>query len=204
MTLVKICGITRDIDIHYVNEAGPDMVGFILCQGFRRTVDPEDAKRMRESLRGPIGSVGVFMDQPVEEVVGIADHIGLDMIQLHGSESDDYIRILKGRTDKTVIKAFRIEGREDVTAARDSAADLVLLDGGTGDGRTFDWSIIEGFGRDYILAGGLTPQNVGEAVRTLRPYAVDTSSGVETEQFKDENKIGAFIKAARATEGNRR
>jgi phosphoribosylanthranilate isomerase len=103
-----------------------------------------------------------------------------------------------------VIKAFRIEGREDVTAARDSAADLVLLDGGTGDGRTFDWSIIEGFGRDYILAGGLTPQNVGEAVRTLRPYAVDTSSGVETEQFKDENKIGAFIKAARATEGNRR
>ncbi|MBO4356811.1 MAG: phosphoribosylanthranilate isomerase, partial [Candidatus Methanomethylophilaceae archaeon] len=104
---------------------------------------------------------------------------------------------LRKKTGKQIIKAFKITCEKDVLEAMNSKADLILLDGGSGEGKSFDWSLLKSIKRDFILAGGLTPNNVKSAVETIQPYAVDTSSGVETEQFKDEQKISDFIRAVR-------
>jgi len=202
MTLVKICGLMRDEDVGYVNRYRPDMAGFIMCPGFRRTRSVEEAKRMVGMLAEGIRSVGVFLDQSPEEVISIADEVGFDVIQLHGGEDDCYIEKVRNATGMMVVKAFTVRTQDDVVRAKRSSADLVMLDGGTGDGRPFDWSLIGSVGRDYILAGGLTPENVGDAVARLRPFAVDASSGVETEHFKDEQKISALIRAVRTADGD--
>ena len=202
MTLVKICGLMRDEDIGYVNRSSPDMAGFIMCPGFRRTRSTEEAKKMVGNLSKDILSVGVFLDQSPDEVKSVTDAVGFDIIQLHGHEDNGYIEKIKDITGKKVIKAFTVRTEEDILSAEESSADLVLLDGGAGEGSAFDWSIIDSVGRDYILAGGLTPDNVGDAVLKLRPYAVDASSGIETEQLKDEQKISDFIRAVRTADGD--
>ena len=119
------------------------------------------------------------------------------MLQLHGHEDDAYIRRLKDRTGLIVWKAFRVRETADLEKARESAADLVLLDNGYGTGETFDWSRAEAFEREFILAGGLTPENISEAILRLHPLGVDISSGVETGHFKDREKILAAVRAAR-------
>ena len=202
MTLVKICGLMRHEDVDYVNHCKPEMAGFIMCPGFRRTRSVSDAEMMVRKLSENISSVGVFMDQPLEQVSDIVKEVGFNLIQLHGDEDDEYIKKLRNLTGKRIIKSFKVKSREDIVRAEGSAADMILLDGGAGDGKTFDWSLIGSSKREYILAGGLTPENVGDAVSTLHPFAVDTSSGVETEQFKDEQKIRGFIRAVRTAEGN--
>ena len=196
-TKVKICGLMRDIDIYNVNLYRPDYAGFIMCARFRRFVNPEDAKRMVRSLSEGIQSVSVFVDQPLEEVVCTVKDVDFDLIQLHGQEDNEYIYELRKKTGKQIIKAFKITCEKDVLEAMNSKADLILLDGGNGEGKSFDWSLLKSIKRDFILAGGLTPDNVKSAVETIQPYAVDTSSGVETEQFKDEQKISDFIRAVR-------
>ncbi len=199
MTMVKLCGLRSLDDIRSANEAGPDMAGMIMASGFRRTITKELAREMVEGLSDSILSVGVFVDQDIEEVIGIADYAGFDMIQLHGSEDEGYIQALRGRLGVPIIKSFGIT-HDQITAAQDTSADLVLIDPGRGSGETFDLSLLKGIGRSIFIAGGLTPDNVGETVRMTRPYGVDTSSGIESEGSKDSSKMIRFVAAVRAAD----
>ena len=198
MTLVKICGLFREADIDYVNEARPDYVGFILrYPQSRRNVSPERARQLKSRLIPAIRAVGVFVDQPLETVAAAAEQAGLDVIQLHGREDNAYIAALRHITDRPIWKAFRVQTQADLVRAGQSGADEVLLDNGCGTGQAFDWTLTAGFARPFMLAGGLTPENVAEAVRRVRPKLVDISSGAETDGVKDREKIIAAVRAAR-------
>ena len=199
-TKVKVCGIRREADVRAVNEALPDFIGFIFVPGRKRYIKPEDAKILREKLDGRITPVGVFADETAEKIIETARVVGLDTVQLHGRETDAFVRKLKsGSGGKLkIIKAFRISSREDAMKAETSLADLVLLDNGAGGtGVTFDWDNLRGFKRDFILAGGIGPENAAEAVRKIHPYAVDASSALETGGYKDREKIKKFVAAVR-------
>ncbi|MBR2778797.1 MAG: phosphoribosylanthranilate isomerase [Firmicutes bacterium] len=197
--IIKICGMQRPEDIDYVNEFHPDLAGFIFAEGRRRRITPGEAARLRRRLAPDIRAVGVFVNEDVRRLPGAAELAGMDMIQLHGSESEAYIRELKEMTPLPVIKAFRIETEADIARAAASPADYILLDSGQGGtGRAFDWQLAASARRDYFLAGGLTPDNVAAAVAALRPAGVDVSSGVETAGRKDRDKIRRFIQEARA------
>lgn len=198
MTQIKICGLFRSCDIDYVNEAKPDYIGFILnFPKSHRNLSLEQAAELKSRLLPEIKAVGVFVDQPAEFVLSAAEQIGLDVIQLHGHEDDAYIRKLREGTDRPIWKAFKVRSAEDLTGAENSAADEVILDNGYGTGTVFDWTCAAAFPRRFILAGGLTPENIPEAVRTLHPAALDISSGVETDKAKDRDKILAAVRAAK-------
>ena len=219
-TGIKICGMRRIEDIEAANACRPDFIGFILSPGFRRSVTPEAAERLARRLAPGILKVGVFVNESVEKVVAAAGF--LDLIQLHGSEDNAYIRDLRGRLATTndprgraattndprgrlLIQAFRIRSADDLKRAMESEADYLLLDNGAGTGEAFDWSLISGAealkggeaARPWILAGGLGPDNVAEAVRRFRPYAVDLSSGAETDGWKDPEKMARCVQAVR-------
>ena len=196
---IKICGLMGPEDIRAVNEAVPDMAGFILAKGRRRTLQPEQMRELTRLLAPGILRTAVFLDQDREWIARLAEEDLMDVIQLHGSESGADIRFLRERTGKPVIKAFRIDCAEDARMVQESEADLVLLDHGSGgSGEAFDWSLIREIRRDFILAGGLTPENVREAVEQTGPAAVDVSSGVETEGRKDPEKIRRFVRTVRS------
>ncbi|RKO66844.1 phosphoribosylanthranilate isomerase [Desulfofundulus salinus] len=202
MVRVKICGITDISSALAAAEAGADALGFVFAPSPRR-ITPSQACRICRELPPFITRVGVFVDAPLEEVRAVAEYCGLDAIQLHGSESPDYCRALGRR----VIKAFRVGDEIDPVELSRYPADAILLDtfvagqkGGTG--QPFDWQLAAGLklSRPLILAGGLTPENVGRAVAIVQPYGVDVSSGVEKDGQpgkKDPDKIRRFIAAAK-------
>ena len=199
MTRVKMCGLRSEADVSSVLELRPDYAGFILSGGFRRSISRETFAELSAMLVGSgIKRVGVFVNEPLDSLVGFLDYI--DVIQLHGSEYEDYIRSLRELTDKPIIKAFTVKSEADIEAARASSADYVLLDSGTGTGSTFDHSLIADIDRPFFLAGGLTAENVGEAIRRYEPFAVDASSSLETDGIKDKTKMAAFAEAARRKE----
>ena len=201
MTKIKICGLFRECDIDYVNEAKPDYIGFILnFPKSHRNITPEFAKQLKDRLAPEIRAVGVFVNQEIEQVIDAAETIGLDVIQLHGAEDDEYIARLRSELRQRSVqiwKAFKIRSADDIEPARRSTADEILLDNGYGTGQAFDWSLAGGFDREFILAGGLTPENLREAIHTLKPKLVDISSGVETEKVKDREKILAAVSTVR-------
>ena len=177
----------------------PDYIGFIFVKGRKRYIDPETAGTYASLLPDSTRAVGVFIDEEPLLIEEIASRGFLDVIQLHGSEDADFIRDIRKRTGLQVIKAFRIETAADLAAAESSPADLVLLDSGNGGtGISLNHSLLTDMRRPYILAGGLTPENVAAAVRKLHPFAVDVSSGVETDGMKDPDKMAAFVRNARA------
>lgn len=200
MTKIKLCGLSRQEDIAAANRLMPEYTGFVFAKKSRRYVSPEKAAPLRAGLSGNISAVGVFVDEDIEAVASLAENGVIDIIQLHGSEGDEYISSLRRLTDKPVIKAFVINSAQDAAKAESSSADMVLLDGGTGCGSTFDWDLLRDFGRPFFLAGGLSPENVSDAIRYLHPYAVDVSSGIETNGIKDYNKMKAFTDAVRKEE----
>ncbi len=198
MTQIKICGLFREQDIGFARDAAPDCVGFILnFPPSHRSLSPERAAFLRAGLPPEIRAVGVFVNRPLGEVAEAAARIRLDAVQLHGSEDNAYIDTIREKTGLPVWKAFRVRSSGDLAAAADSAADEILLDNGYGTGEAFDWRLAGGFRRPFILAGGLTPENIPGAVRTLRPKMVDISSGAETGKVKDRNKMIAAVRAAR-------
>ncbi len=201
MTKIKLCGLTRPADIAAANEIRPDFIGFVFATHSRRRVSKETAAALRAALRTDIGAVGVFVDEALDTVVRLLREGLIDAAQLHGGESEDYIRRLRDAAGKPVIRAFRVTGPRDLAAAATSAADHLLLDAGAGEGRVFDWRLLRDFPRPYFLAGGLTPANAAEAVRQLHPYALDVSSGIETDGVKDEKKMTAFAAAVRKEDG---
>ncbi|MBR5943781.1 MAG: phosphoribosylanthranilate isomerase [Lachnospiraceae bacterium] len=197
MTKIKLCGMRRPADIEVVNELNPDYIGFIFASKSKRYVDPDTAKELKSLLSPSIKAVGVFVNEEIENVAKLLNENFIDMAQLHGDEDETYIAELRRLSDKPIIKALKITSEEDIKRADASSADFVLLDSGAGSGMVFNWGLIKGIKRPYFLAGGLNPENVEEAVNTLNPYAVDVSSGIETDGFKDRNKMTAFVSNVR-------
>ena len=224
MTKIKLCGLTRLADIEMSNLLKPDYIGFVFASKSRRYVAPEEAAKLKKALDPAIQAVGVFVDEDPEIIEGLLERGVIDLAQLHGHETEEEIRKMKERTGKPIIRAFRLknpgrgkpgqqklqsgtgqtEGDPDrnfaekiLREAENSCADHVLLDAGAGDGEAFDWSVLENFDRPFFLAGGLGLDNIMEAIRRVHPYAVDVSSGIETEGSKDPAKMEAFVKAVR-------
>lgn len=199
MTKIKICGLSRPCDIDFVNEARPDWCGFII--GFpksHRNVTPEQVRALTARLAPEVTPVGVLVNQPVERAAALLNEGVVSVIQLHGQESEDYLAALRALVPgRPVWRAFQVRSRDDLAAANRSSADLVLLDSGQGTGQTFDWSLLDSVERPYLLAGGLRPDNIAQAVHAVHPYGLDLSSGVETDKVKDRQKILAAVAAAR-------
>lgn len=195
---VKYCGLRRVEDIRSANETNPDYVGFVFAKDRRRYVEPEVARLLRNGLHPQIGVVGVFVDEEVEVVASLLREDIIDIAQLHGHEDAAYIEHLRSLTDKPIWKAFHIETAEDVAAARDSKVDLVLVDKGIGGtGMVFDWSLLADMDKPFLLAGGLTIDNIEEALAVVKPYGVDVSSGIETDGVKDPEKMKVFMEKVR-------
>ena len=206
MVKVKICGITNATDARFAAAAGADALGFVFVRGTPRFITPEKALPIIMDLPPLVQSVGVFMDAEASAVREMADFCGLDYVQLHGHESPatcEKLRALK------VIKAFRIRSERDIKELDHYRVDAYLLDthvpgvpGGTGE--CFDWEIARSgaaLGKAIVLAGGLKPENVAEAVRAARPVAVDTSSGVEESPGKkSKGLVETFIRIAKAVD----
>ncbi|MDR7433869.1 MAG: phosphoribosylanthranilate isomerase [Armatimonadota bacterium] len=205
MIRIKICGITTPEAARVAAEAGADAIGLVFAPS-RRRVSVEEAKAIVAALPPFVSRVGVFVNEAPERIAAIADACGLDVLQLHGDEPPEACRWFP----RKVIKAIRVRGPESLESLARYEVDAFLLDtfvqgeaGGTG--RTFDWEIAKTASAQFrvILSGGLTPENVREALELVRPYGVDVSSGVETDGSKDPEKIRAFIAAVREWEHRR-
>ena len=215
---VKMCGISKVETIPAVVEAKPDYMGLVFAPS-KRQVTVDQAKILVEELhRGyakkygsdtehdkndTIKTVGVFVNETVDNLVTIANEANLDAVQLHGDEDEAFIQSLKERTNVEVWKAIQIRTAADTEKWIDSSADMLLFDayhkderGGTGE--VFDWSSLDAFERPFMLAGGIDSTNVARAIRTVRPYGIDTSSGIETNGVKDDEKITAFTKIVKS------
>ncbi|MCL1984769.1 MAG: phosphoribosylanthranilate isomerase [Methanomassiliicoccaceae archaeon] len=195
MIKVKICGLSRMCDIDTVNREHPEYAGFVFAPS-QRKVTPRTASELREGLRSDITAVGVFVNEPIDNIITLLHNGVIDAVQLHGSETENYIETLKRITDAPIIRSAAVSDRDDIEKIRTSPADYLLLEGRI-RGKGFEWKLAEDIGRRYFLAGGLSPDNVTEAVRITRPYAVDVSGGVETDGQKDAEKIREFVRRAR-------
>lgn len=192
---IKLCGLFREEDIMYANRAEPDYAGFVFAQS-RRKVSPVQAAKWRRRLRSGIQAVGVFVNAQPEEIARCVGLCGLDAVQLHGNETEAELQKIRALTGKQIIRAVKVKGRCDVAAALASAADYLLFDSGSGTGKTFDWSLLEGVKRPFFLAGGLNEQNLETVREVLHPYCVDLSSGAETDGLKDEGKMRRLVELA--------
>lgn len=197
MTKIKLCGLSRPCDIEIANELKPDYIGFVFVSKSKRYVTYEKAMELKNRLSPEIQAVGVFVNEHPQNIAKLLQICTIDIVQLHGDEDDEYIKQLRMLTDKPIIKAFRIETEKDIKNAEQSTADYILLDSGAGTGTVFDWELVKSIKRPYFLAGGLNFDNVAEAVKTLLPFAVDVSSGIETDGVKDKSKMAAFVAAVR-------
>ena len=192
MVKVKFCGLKRPCDIAWANELHPDYAGFVFA-GTKRRVSDETAAALRRELDPSIPAVGVFVDDELPHMASLVKKGVIQLIQLHGQEEDALVQQLQTELGVPVIKAFSIANQDDIKRALESRADYILLDQGKGGtGKAFDWSLLKEIDRPYFLAGGLTPQNAAQAAK-LRPYALDVSSGIETDGVKDRDKMTSFM-----------
>ncbi|MGG0716936.1 phosphoribosylanthranilate isomerase [Robertmurraya massiliosenegalensis] len=200
---VKICGIKDVETVRYAIEQGADAVGFVFAES-KRKITSEEAGELIDSLPANVLKVGVFVNEALEVVQEIIAQTGINVVQLHGDESPEYCRQLT----VPVIKAFSIESKEDLEQIHQFDCDYALLDSPKGkyrggNGVKFDWSLLSQFdrrGKKIILAGGLNPNNVEDAIKEVMPYMVDVSSGVETDGKKDFAKIQTFLRKAKNRE----
>ena len=200
MTKIKICGLRTLADIQMVNELAPDYIGFVFAAKSKRYVTPEQAQALRAQLSKGIKATGVFVNAPLNLIGALTAQDLIDVVQLHGQEDAAYVAALKHIADKPVMQAFCIKAPDDIASAAASLADMILLDHGAGGtGHSFDWSLTAQLNRPFFLAGGLASHNVRAAIEQVRPYAVDTSSGVETGAQKDYDKVQQFIASVRGT-----
>ena len=216
-----MCGISKIETIPAVIEANPDYMGLVFAPS-KRQVTVDQAKSLVKELHKQYGNrysrdevqcsndvvqefiktVGIFVNETLDNLVTIATEVNLDAVQLHGDEDEAFIQSLKERTNVEVWKAVQIRSAADAEAWIDSSADMLLFDayhkderGGMGE--VFDWSSLDEFERPFMLAGGIDSTNVARAIRTVRPYGIDISSGIETEGVKDDEKIKAFTNIVR-------
>ena len=207
---IKMCGISKVETIPAIIDAKPDYMGLVFAPS-KRQVTVEQAKTLVEELHKQyavrynsetIKAVGVFVNETVENLLKIAEEVKLDVIQLHGDEDESFIQILKEQSNVEVWKAVQVRSAADAEKWIDSSADMLLFDayhkderGGTGE--VFDWSSLDEFERPFMLAGGIDSTNVARAIRTVRPYGIDISSGIETNSVKDDEKMKAFTNIVR-------
>ena len=220
---IKMCGISKVETILAIVDAKPDYMGLVFAPS-KRQVTVDQAKTLVEELHKQyanrynrdaeqysnqtlihqefIKTVGIFVNETLDNLVTIATEVNLDAVQLHGDEDEAFIQSLKERTNVEVWKAVQIRSAADAEAWIDSSADMLLFDayhkderGGTGE--VFDWSSLDEFERPFMLAGGIDSTNVARAIRTVRPYGIDISSGIETEGVKDDEKIKSFTNIVR-------
>ena len=204
---IKICGVSREEDIEYVNEARPDYTGFVFAES-RRKVTPTQAAKLRRRLAEGIAAVGVFVDAPIDGIASLCRDGIISLVQLHGAEDDAYIARLKEvsrgiQVIKAIKSAELLSHATHATLAEagkaiTTGADYFLIDSGAGSGKTFDWDLLragtpcaswlQSSGKRWFLAGGITPENIEQAME-LNPFAIDVSGGVETNGIKDRNKI---------------
>lgn len=211
MTKIKICGLKRIEDVEMINRYLPDFCGFIInFPKSHRSLTPDQVRALVKYLHtDKVVLIGVFVNEKPEVVAELLNDGTISAAQLHGNEDNAYIYKLRTLTDKTIIKAFPIKTEEIFLEVRQTAADFILLDQGQGSGETFDWSLL---GKEaakeiidcnninkkkWFLAGGLNQNNIEKAVKLFHPYAVDLSSAVETDNFKDEEKVKNIIEIVR-------
>lgn len=196
-TKVKFCGLYREEDIKAVNQLLPDYIGFVLhFPKSHRNLSLEQARHWATLLHPSIQKVGVVVNQPISVIEELASF--LNVIQLHGKEEESYLSTLRTLFPTHEFwKAYSVKTREDVKQALHFPADKILLDYGKGEGKAFDWEILEGVTKPYILAGGLTPDNVGQALSRFHPTILDLSSGIETNRQKDYKKMEAVLQAVK-------
>ena len=199
MVKIKICGLKRLEDIEIVNKYKPDYIGFVFADS-KRKVSHELAGELKDNLDSEIISVGVFVDAPQDEILELFSEGIIDVAQLHGSENEEYISELKDKANDRLMIINAVEMSEDVDldCYENTQADFLLLDSGKGSGKTFDWRLIrKNLKKEFFLAGGLDVSNICQAIEEFNPYAVDLSSSLETDGFKDENKIKEIMDAIR-------
>lgn len=193
----KLCGITNPAIIPCINACMPTYVGFMFYQQSKRFIRMDAARALKAQLNPHITCVGVFVNAELNAVAQTLERGVCDVAQLHGAEDNAYIRALTRLTHKPIIQAFCVKDKNTILRANNSIAPMVLLDAGGGSGTCFDWRLLCNVSRPYILAGGLAPHNVYQALCTSSryhaPVAVDVSSGIETNGVKDANKITAFM-----------
>lgn len=192
MAKIKICGLKRLEDIKYANELMPDFVGFILSDGFKRSIKPQQAVQLKAKLSDNIKAVGVFVDEPSEAVDCFLRQGVIDIVQLHGSETPEFC----SKINAPVIKMLKPTDFDKISQYV-PYVDYFLFDSGTGTGKTFDWSKIPKTQKPFFLAGGLKKENIPLAIKTVNPYAVDLSSCVETDGCKDYIKIKEVMECVR-------
>ena len=191
MAKIKICGLKRLDDIEIVNKYKPDYIGFVFADS-KRKVTSDLACKMKKNLDSSIKSVGVFVDEDIDVIIKLYDEGIIDIAQLHGLENEEYIKKLKQKSNYQleIINAIEMSDEKDLLGYENSLADYLLLDSGKGSGKTFDWRLIrKDLKKEFFLAGGLNSKNISKAIEEFNPYAVDLSSGVETDGYKDELKI---------------
>lgn len=203
MTKIKLCGLSRDCDITYVNELHPDLIGFVFAKKSHRYVNFEQAAHLRSLLDPSIQAAGVFVNEEPHSVASLLINGTIQIAQLHGKEDEDYMKTLRdlvgNQVSYQIIQAFRVESTEDIMRANQSSADYILLDSGSGgSGTVFDWSLLKDVTRPYFLAGGMNEETLKKALPDLKPYGVDTSSGIETDGFKDYTKMKRFVETVRS------
>lgn len=193
---IKFCGIRRLEDVAFCNELQPEYLGMILSAGFRRTISPETAEQLVKAKSRSIAAVGVFVNETPEHIAQVLKQVPLDVIQLHGSETAEIVSGVRWRTGLPVWKAVQVQTAADIQAARQLRADQLILEGKAGGmGITADWELIAGAkpAQPFLLAGGLTPENVAEAAARVQPDGVDFSSGIETGGVKDYAKMKRIV-----------
>ena len=208
---VKVCGLRRQEDIDYANCIKPDLIGFVFAPSKRR-VTPEQAEQLVQGLDSSIAVAGVFVDQPITFIVDLLERGIIQYVQLHGNEDAAYIASLRETCGKKgiaakLIKAVKVREAKDLAHVEEWDCEYLLLDAwqeegemAGGNGRSFDWNLVQAIGKPFFLAGGLTPANVAQAIRMTEPFGVDASSCMETDGFKDFDKMKTFVEGARCTE----
>lgn len=201
MTRIKICGLSRQQDIEAVNMVLPDYIGFVFAPS-KRQVSSQTAKTLKGALHTSIKSVGVFVNERVDTIAELCDSQIIDIIQLHGDEEEGYINTLKHQVSNPIIKAIRVKTPEDIQQANRIACDYLLFDTFQenqygGSGKAFDWSVLSDINKPYFLAGGIHSGNILQAREQCRPFCIDVSSGVETNGYKDCNKIKEIVEKLR-------
>lgn len=186
-TKLKICGLKREEDILMANEIKPEYIGFVFAKS-KRQVNLEKALFLKSKLDKMIKSVGVFVNEPIENVVKTVKSKAIDIVQLHGDEDSSYILKLKREVNIPIIKAIKVN-KDFRNIVEFNDAEYLLIDSGGGSGKTFDWSLDLKFNKPLFIAGGISLANIEEAYKRFKPYAFDLSSSVETNGYKDLKKM---------------
>lgn len=203
MTRVKMCGLFRDEDISYANEVKPDYIGFVFYPKSHRCVSIEKAQSLKARLDPEIKAVGVFVDSDISFIKELVAKNIIDIVQLHGHEDSNYIHELRKSIDNpdiSIIQAIVIKNEADILRLpqndfmdNEFSADYYLVDSGMGSGSSFNWDLLKEHNGKIFLAGGLNTENIAKALSTVKPFAVDVSSGIETDRIKDFDKMKKFI-----------